>query len=409
MTATRTIGSIATFSKGSGLAKSDLVADGAHPCVHYGELFTRYGAIIDVVRSRTGRDLPVKSEVGDVLMPTSDVTPRGLAKASALLSANVGLGGDVLIIRPDRAKADSRFLAYAIRHNVNQVLKLVRGSTVYHLYAADMRHFELPSLPLAEQARVADALKDSDDLIDSLERLITKKQAIKQGMMQELLTGRTRLPGFDGHWKETRLGDGGTCIRGVGYDPGSDLSSSDRPYAVRLLRSNNVQSSRVNYHDLQFVHERRVRSDQVLRTNDIVICMANGSRALVGKAALFAGVGGNLRYTIGAFMGVFRCNPTLIDASFAIEVMGAHSFRRWLDLILSGSSINNLRPGDIESFVVPMPDLVEQRAIADVLAEANREIDLLRQRLAKARDVKQGMMQELLTGRTRLPVQETVA
>jgi hypothetical protein len=171
----------------------------------------------------------------------------------------------------------------------------------------------------------------------------------------------------------------------------------------------NVQSSRIDYNDLQLVHERRVSPSQILRAHGIAICMANGSGALVGKAALYPQPTVNVRHTVGAFLGVFRCDPAAIVAGFAIEIMGSNDFRRWLDLILSGSSINNLRPGNVESFVVSMPALEEQLAIAGMLGDANCEIDLLHQRLDKARAIKQGVMQELLTGRTRLPVQEVVA
>ena len=398
MTATRTIGSIATFSKGSGLAKSDLVADGAHPCVHYGELFTRYGAIIDVVRSRTGRDLPVKSEVGDVLMPTSDVTPRGLAKASALLSANVGLGGDVLIIRPDRAKADSRFLAYAIRHNVNQVLKLVRGSTVYHLYAADMRHFELPSLPLAEQSRVADVLKDSDDLINSLERMITKKQAIKQGMMQELLTGRTRLPGFNGSWSTVELGDltevvsGGTPSSsvqaywdgGIPWATPTDITNESGRYLRRTERT-------ISKGGLEHSAAR------LLPAGSLLLC----TRATVGEVKIAA-------------------VPTATNQGFKSLVPNSgvsSTFLYYKVLTLkdvltskgSGSTFLEVSKRDVAKLLLGVPNTSEQIAIATALTDVDDEIDCLTVRLQKARAVKQGMMQELLTGRTRLPVQETVA
>lgn len=185
---TVTLGELATFRKGSGLPKSD-IGSGNNPCIHYGELFTKYGAVIERIRSRTHRDLPIKSVKGDVLMPTSDVTPRGLAKASAVQIAGVGLGGDILVIHPDTKRVDGRYLANAIRLDANQVLKLVRGSTVYHLYAKDMRNFTFQLPALAEQEHVAAALQDADELIASLEQLIAKKCGIKQGMMQELLTG----------------------------------------------------------------------------------------------------------------------------------------------------------------------------------------------------------------------------
>jgi type I restriction enzyme S subunit len=192
------LGDVVPFAKGSGLSKSDLRRDGAYMCVHYGELFTRYGAVIEFVHSRTHLHLPVKSQVGDVLMPTSDVTPRGLAKASVIQQSGVGLGGDILIIRPHAGSADGRFIARVIRHGESQVLTLVRGSTVFHLYAADMRGFSIDLPPVEEQAAIAEILADADDELEASRLRLTKAKAVKQGMMQELLTGRTHLPGEEG-------------------------------------------------------------------------------------------------------------------------------------------------------------------------------------------------------------------
>ncbi|MFC7962809.1 restriction endonuclease subunit S [Rhodococcoides kroppenstedtii] len=189
------LGDVARFSKGSGLPKSALTTSGSTPCIHYGELFTSYGPEILHVLSRTNPNgRVVVSEDLDVLMPTSDVTPRGLAKASALHGRGVVLGGDVLIVRPDKTRAYGPFLAHAIRHDADQVLKLVRGSTVYHLYAADMRNFTLKVPSVEEQQAISGVLLDAEREIEGLCTRLSKAKDTKTGMMQQLLTGRTRLP-----------------------------------------------------------------------------------------------------------------------------------------------------------------------------------------------------------------------
>ena len=182
-----TLGEVASFTKGSGLPKSRITASGAISCVHYGELFTHYGAVIDDVTSRTNWAGPVRSRSGDVLMPTSDVTPRGLAKASAMSQGGVVLGGDILIIRPDRSKVDSDYLAFAIRRDISQVLGLVRGTTVYHLYARDMRNFEFVLPNLAEQRRIAKVLGAGAEL-QAAQRILFEKNANMQlAIAQHLL------------------------------------------------------------------------------------------------------------------------------------------------------------------------------------------------------------------------------
>jgi type I restriction enzyme S subunit len=126
-------------------------------------------------------------------MPTSDVTPRGLAKASCVNLNNVILGGDILVIRSDPSRVHGVFLSYVIRREEDQVLRLVTGSTVYHLYGSEMKKFKfaLPSLP--EQIAISALLSEMDAELTALECRLAKTRNVKQGMMQELLTGRTRL------------------------------------------------------------------------------------------------------------------------------------------------------------------------------------------------------------------------
>ena len=188
------LGEVASFFKGKGLPKSAIVPFGSAPCIHYGELFTKYPETIKDVISRTN-DLrnAFLSVKNDVLMPTSDVTPNGLAKASCITLDGVILGGDILVIRPDNARICGSFLSYVIRREEEQVLQLVTGTTVYHLYGSDMERFSFsfPSLP--EQTAIASVLSDMDAEISALEARREKTRAIKHAMMQELLTGKTRL------------------------------------------------------------------------------------------------------------------------------------------------------------------------------------------------------------------------
>ena len=189
------LGDVAKFYKGRGLPKSDLVIGGHRECIHYGELFTQYGEIIDHVISRTNANYDVfVSATNDVLMPTSDVTPNGLATASGIKKAGIVLGGDVLIIRVDKEDLDSSFFAYLVSISKDQIMQLVSGSTVYHLYGGDMATFKFAKpADVLEQIAIAKILSDMVRELTGLEQRLNKTQQLKQGMMQELLTGRTRL------------------------------------------------------------------------------------------------------------------------------------------------------------------------------------------------------------------------
>lgn len=367
------LGQVVTFSKGAGLSKSDISQRGRSACIHYGELFTQYGAVIDTVRSRTNLRMPVMSVEGDVLMPTSDVTPRGLAKAAAIAQSGVGLGGDILIIRPDRRKVDGRYLAYAIRHDANQVLGLVRGSTVYHLYPADMSHFLVQLPAREEQVRIADALQAADDLIAMLERMLARKQAIKQGIMQGLLTGKARLPGFVGQWKTATLREFMPLQRGF------DLPSSQvvpGPYPV-------VYSNGVARH-----HAKAV---------------VKGPGVVTGRS----GTIGKVHFVEQDYWphntSLWVTNFDRVDPHFAYYFLAHLGLERFA----SGSGVPTFNRNDAHSFIVTLPvDRSEQVAIACALKNVDAELAILERRLVKSRLVKTGMMQELLTGRTRLPTAE---
>ena len=187
------LGELATFHKGKGLPKSAIDASGAELCIHYGELFTHYPETIREINSRTCWSSNVfRSIANDVLMPTSDVTPNGLAKASCIRTSGVILGGDILVIRPTDRLFGS-FLSYVIRHAEKQILLLVTGSTVFHLYAADMKKFTFLVPPVDEQRAIVSVLDEQTAEIAALETRLAKTRALKQGMMHNLLTGRIRL------------------------------------------------------------------------------------------------------------------------------------------------------------------------------------------------------------------------
>lgn len=190
----KTLGEVASFYKGKGLPKSDIDESGRFKCIHYGELFTKYDEFIRVVFSKTDQlNNSFYSVSNDVLMPTSDVTPNGLATASCIKEDGVILGGDILIIRADPNLLDGIYLSYYVKRNREQVMGLVTGSTVYHLYGSDMKTFEIAYPRIEEQREITAILSNMDAEIAALEIQLEKYKHVKLGMMHELLTGKTRL------------------------------------------------------------------------------------------------------------------------------------------------------------------------------------------------------------------------
>ncbi|MES2210155.1 MAG: hypothetical protein V4515_08220 [Chloroflexota bacterium] len=378
--------------------------------------------------------LKTSAAMGGRFLPdeVKKIAPQDLARARISLMANsliisrmntidlVGECGYVDqdypdLFLPDRlwlatplpgADVSMRWLSYLLSSTpVRRAMSAAATGT-----SGSMKNISKPSLlaievvrpPLHEQERIATALSHLDDAAITREALISKKKDLREAVRQALMQGAIRLSGYSTPWDEVTLGQAGTFVRGVSYDPERDLTRDDDPGTVRLLRANNIQSGVLNATDIQHVRERRVSAAQVLRPRDIVVCAANGSRQLVGKAAGFHLNDGHT-YTFGAFMVCYRSDPLVVDPRFAVQLLQTRRYREQVDVALAGSSINNLGPAALApmSFLVPSL-LEEQRAVAAVLEDLDHEVAVNSALLAKLHDLKTALAQELLSGRTRL-------
>lgn len=249
-------------------------------------------------------------------------------------------------------------------------------TAIPHISPADIRGFELiVPVSICEQRKIGTALDDADGLIVALERMIVKKQAIKQGMMQQLLSGKTRLPGFTTPWREVLLGDVLTVRHGKSQRA---VETPRGPYPILAT------------------------GGQIGWATTPLYCKPS---VLIGRK----GTIDRPQYMASPFWTVDTLFYTEIDASTDAR------FLYYIFLTVDWRSMNeasgvpSLSASRVEGVQVRLPALDEQTAIRDVLDDADVEIQWLKDRLGKVRDVKQGMMQELLTGRTRLPIKEVAA
>ncbi|MEO0900252.1 MAG: restriction endonuclease subunit S [Bacteroidota bacterium] len=284
--------------------------------------------------------------------------------------------------------------------------RLSESSAQPGLSVNKLKKLPIPLPPtLKEQRLIAGALSEVDALIAQHDKLIAKKQAIKQGAMQQLLTGQTRLPGFGqgkGYkmtevgripedWEVSKFDEIGEAIIGLTYSP---TEVSNNGYLVH--RSSNIQENQLSYLDNVFV-EKEIPQKLILQKHDILICVRNGSKNLIGKAALI--VGESVGETFGAFMSVFR---TILDPKFIFQVIISEIIQRQISTSL-GATINQITNKTLYSFQIPLPPtLKEQRLIAQTLSDLDSSIQELQRKKSKLQSLKQGMMQELLTGKTRL-------
>ena len=394
------LGDVATFVRGRGLSKADISQNGMKPCIHYGELFRNYGERITAVMHGTDLDGEfVRSVTNDVLMPTSDVTPNGLATASCIQQSDIILGGGILIIRIPEDVIDGVFLAYSIRHHRNQIMGLVTGTTVFHLYGHDMAKFNFPVPNLEEQRAVAEALSNVDGLIESLEALIDKKRAVKTAAMQQLLTGRTRLPGFSGEWQTRQVLD----VADV--DP-ENLSNDTKPdFAFNYISLEQVVSGRLLGYSEEKFCTAPSRARRVLRYRDVLMSTV---RPGLMAHLLYRDQIPNAICSTG--FAVLRPKTKLCDPGFLFSHLLGHVVNRQIQNALAGSNYPAISGRDVGRLEIPFPSRIqEQRAIAAALSDMDAEIGALERRLDKARAIKQGMMQQLLTGRIRLPATDGIA
>lgn len=282
------------------------------------------------------------------------------------------------------------FLVHLFRSMGHEWKKLMAGSIHNTIYMPVFRELSVRLPPPDAQRAIAEALSDADALIEGLERLIAKKRAIKRGAMQDLLSGRKRLPGFSGAWAIKPLGEICQVLNGLTYSP-SDV----RQAGTLVLRSSNIQDDVLSFENNVFV-EMTLPPNVLVEENDILVCVRNGSRELIGKCAkITSDVKGA---AFGAFMAVLR-SPL---HSYLLHQFRSGLIKRQIAEHL-GATINQITNKSLKSFSVSVPNTVaEADAIALALSDMEAEIDRLSARLSKARLLKQGMAQELLTGRVRL-------
>lgn len=269
------------------------------------------------------------------------------------------------------------------------------GATINQITNRSLRSFVTP-LPAskAEQQTITEALSDADALIVSLEQLVTKKRQIKQGAMQALLTGKKRLPGFSGEWRMKRLGELGAFTKGSGVR--KDQSQSGVLPCIRYGEIYTHHNDCIRSY-LSWISPAVAETATRLRKGDVLFAGSGETKEEIGKCVAFtddieAYAGGDIVILRGAdadsmFLGYYL-NTAPINAKKASKGQG--------------DAVVHISASALGGIATCLPAREEQTAIATLLSDMDVEIDNLEARLTKARQLKQGMMQVLLTGGIRL-------
>ena len=307
---------------------------------------------------------------------------------------------------------DKEYLYYLLGSDeiFKQYVQMAAGSSVQNLNKEKVSDLQLKVPPLPEQQRIAKALSDVDALISTTEKLIQKKKNIKQGAMQNLLTGKKRLPGFakSNNTKMTELGeipedwevkslrDIAFVTKLAGFEFTAHVNYSEIGKII-ALRGLNVKKGYLVLDDVKFIDNSNFSKldRSKLYINDLLFTYVGtvGNVALVNK---------NDTYYLAPNVALIRGNKYVYSYFLMYLMLSQHFFDNQIQALMSTTSQAALSMTNIRLFKIPLPSIEEQTAIANVLSSMDKEIETLNTKLEKYRNLKTAMMQQLLTGKIRL-------
>ena len=384
---------IGIFRKGSGISR-DESQTGTIPAVRYGEIYTTHHNYVRQYKSHISEEVARRAlqvRYGDILFACSGETKEDIAKCVAIVDEKeVYAGGDIIVLSPT-VKTNPIFLGYILNTAdvIRQRAQLAQGDAIVHISVSAIQSIVITMPEYEEQCSIATALSDIDALITNLEKLIVKKKAIKQGAMQELLTGKRRLPGFDGEWGNVVIGENGYLLResiNPQIMPLSMFSEYSMPAFDFGKKPNRVVGADMH-------SNRTVISGNVLLFNKLnvrqkriwLVCASEKNAVCSSEFLPY-------------------CSDA-ISLRFLAHVLGTEEVTAYFIGSSTGTSNSQKRitPATFLEYSLFAPlEISEQNAIADVLDNMDREIVQLEQKLKKYQNIKCGMMSELLTGRIRL-------
>ena len=356
---------------------------------------------IDESSLQFGDDVYVKMRIPDqLIVRENDLLicvrngSRPLIGKCALLgckAAGMTFGAFMSVFRSD----DGSFVYYCFQSDIiRRQIRRNLGATINQITNKSLNSFTIPYPDRQERRAVIQTLSDVDSLVNALNALIAKKQAIKQVTMHQLLTGEIRLPGFCEKWDQKQLGELGEFSKGRGVKR-DDISDDGLPcilYGELYTRYNNYiseLSSRIP----PGVAARALP----IETGDILFAGSGESPEEIGQCATY--LGGERAFAGG---DIIVLRPSATDSMFLGYLMNHPSVTAQKTRLGQGNAVVHISVSNLAQVNINLPSLPEQKAISAVLSDMDVEIAALKRRLAKLQAIKQGMMQDLLTGRVRL-------
>ncbi|MBN3581059.1 restriction endonuclease subunit S [Algoriphagus aestuarii] len=380
----KSLGEVATFSKGKGISKSDISKKGCLPCIRYGELYTHYKEVIKDIKSSTNlssEDLII-SEVNDVIIPSSGETHIDIATASCLLRSGVALGGDLNIIK---SKINGVFLSYYLNFaKKREIAQMAQGISVVHLYSNQLKNLLINIPRPGEQQKIASCLSSLDELIAAQTEKLEALQDHKKGLMQNLFPqeGQSvpnfRFPEFegDGEWVEKKLGDVADFINGRAYKKEELLSSGK----YRVLRVGNFFTNNEWYYS-----DLELEEDKYCENGDLLYAWSASFGPRIWKQE-------KVIYHYHIWKVVQR---SMIDKQFLFVILDFET-ENIKETQARGLGMQHLTKSGIESWESKIPPTInEQQKIASCLSEVGNLILAQKEKIDQLQKHKKGLMQGL--------------
>lgn len=390
------------FLSTASYSRAEIQSQGEIGYIHYGDIHTKLNFHLDLNKYLSGFINPeqIKTysniEVGDLIMADASEDYLGVGKAVEIIGKNhdvkVISGLHTFLIR---AKKENRFaLGFKGYFQNNPLIKkqydsLATGLKVYSLSKNSFKNVQIPLPPLAEQEAIANALSDADAWIEKLEQLIAKKRLIKQCAMQSLLSPKD-------DWEVKKLGEVVVnIVDNRGKTP--PFSKSDTHELIETASisfvDKNLDYSKVTKFVSDYTYKTWFRD--IPKKGDLLVSTVG---EYSGATALFYINKG----TIAQNLVAIRVENSLISSNYLLYWSKSNFYKLQLKKVMMHQAQPSLKVPWLLGFEMAFPSLSEQERIATILSDMDAEIEALEQQLGKARHIKQGMMQELLTGRTRL-------
>lgn len=386
---------IGSFSKGNGVPKDKIISEG-HPCLTYGDLYTKYDYVIKNIKSFIDEETSkVSKEIneGDICFAGSGETPEDIGKCATYLENHPAYaGGDIVILSPDN-NINSLWLSYLLNSDIGgkQRYKFAQGFSIVHIYPDNLKQIQIPVPPLPEQQRIVSVLSLWDTAIAKQTALIEQITLRKRGLMQQLLTGKKRLKGFGGEWKEVRLGDVlNRLSNGFIYD-------TTATHGYKITRIETISDGSINTSKVGFSEEIPAKEYR-LKKGDILYSHIN-SLAHIGKVA-FYDIDDDIYH--GMNLLLLRTNEKVYNR-FLYYLLLTDLFKNYA-VKYAKPAVNqaSISTSDIRHFCFCIPTIKEQMEIVKIIENADKEIEIQKQKLAARQEQKKGLMQVLLTGKRRI-------